>query len=122
MPKHIAYDLRMYAFDEEQVGAGVPEVVEPYVGQPGKRLGGSAGGATVPYLPARTYAMRRTSISPSASSLTSNLCAVVAIGVGRRSVGRDNGARSRPSRFSAPHVELTGSRLALCYSGERRRL
>jgi hypothetical protein len=90
----------MYAFDEEQGGAGVPEVAEPYVGQPGERLGGSAGGATVPYLPARTYAMNRTTVAPAGSSRTAKHGAVVVIDVERHCVGDGNGT-------TTPHIPFS---------------
>jgi hypothetical protein len=81
----------------------VPEVVEAYVGQPGERLGGSAGGTNLPYLPARTYATSRTLIVPSVSRRTvKGNNAVVVIGVGRHGVGGDNTA-CRPSPAS-PHT------------------
>jgi hypothetical protein len=90
MPELLGDDLRMYALGEQERRAGVPEVVKPYVGQPDERLGGSAGGATVPYLLARTYALDRTLIAPSGPRRTVKPSAVVVIGVDRYPVGSDN--------------------------------
>jgi hypothetical protein len=35
VPEHLGDDLRVHALGQQQGGAGVPEVVEAYVGQPG---------------------------------------------------------------------------------------
>ena len=84
----------MHTSGQEQRGAGALEVVEANVALPDEHFGSDAGRHRDPSSrSARVYAINRTSIAPSGSSRIAKASAVVAIGVGRRSVGGGNGAR-----------------------------
>ena len=96
------------------------------------RLQDAGVGMTPPTFPRASYPVSCISISPSTSRHSSKRSPVVAIGVDRHSVGRDNGTRKRvphvePKKESGPNFACTGfsavrtrfRRMASCLAVER---